>query len=631
MNYEEMLRDYFKYVEYIIEKTQKYRQKSGKPVAFDYDFLELSNYDFNRALFYVNCMQHFKKALFDPTYIFKDNPEMLLTYYLIEGKKLFIDVDEEHFVVANFEVEISSDNLDNDERMKRLYKAVCDNKDLKDQVIHNTINYFIEYADQLLGDNSFNPAKTECINSIYNLLQSEDVSFDDSKYLYENLVCKYSQFKSINYDELIQHKPLFLSIPGFIDNISANGFMDYFSMIYESQDDVQDEFICEIIKNIYDSNKERPDSIHHLNTLIREIDTGKELEGQLISFYPELEEVFGQDDKTLVEAKAIYEGKNIDIANPVDLSKNEFFRDNLDQMIRSYINNGTSNEDISLAILLALAQNLKDSKGLEYNVVVNTSAVDANTLGYYDDDKRVLYINPSYVKPGKENFIKNVSTIIHEVQHAVQYQQLFEGDDYSYNTLAMITDSIVSKTLFSPYYKENYQNIAYEIDARSSQLFETLKFIDEYCPEMRETFKENFLYNLTDTRVRKDYYFYKTSLQMFLEKEESAGAVRKAYIEGEDKTKEEKEYTLREIEKYKKMFLKFPVFEYDEEEYVFKLKSEKEIEEIKKHYEEVHDEVGLDLVNNVLYDIKLAKFLEGKVYNSLDEAVEKVREGFGGK
>ena len=212
---------------------------------------------------------------------------------------------------------------------------------------------------------------------------------------------------------------------------------------------------------------------------------------------------------------------------------------------------------------------------------------------------------------------------------------MFESDDYSYANLCMIIDSLLSERLFSSYNADNYDTISSEINARSAQLFETLKFIDEFCPEMKESFKEQFSYNMTDTRVRKESFgslsYYTTCMHIFLIEEEIRGETRKEYIENPDLTDMEKERYFEEIAKYKRLFSKFPVLEYDETEYRFKLKSEEELIKLKEKYEKENDAVGLDLVNNVLYDNRIEQFLGERDFIDIDDAVTQVREGLGGK
>ena len=57
----------------------------------------------------------------------------------------------------------------------------------------------------------------------------------------------------------------------------------------------------------------------------------------------------------------------------------------------------------------------------------------------------------------------------------------------------------------------------------------------------------------------------------------------------------------------------------------------KEINAIRKQYEEAHDEVGMDLIDNVLYDIRLARYFDDNRLVSFDAAVEKSKERYGGK
>ena len=631
MNNEEITKQVLEYLKYLGGKIKNYNATNGKNPTVDFDFLELSDYDFNKIMLYTSFLKFVRNNMFDPTAFFKDKPEMLMTYYLIEGKNLFSNVGEEAFVVINAGLSPEAMKMGLDERMKRLYKVVSENKDLKDKVISNVISYYTEYGDYLLSNYNNPSFQSECVNSVYKLIQLEGVSLEDAKKIYEKLISKYDLFKSINYDNLVEERPDFLLIPGIIDMISSDGLIDSISSIFGDNEETTDEEIYIKLKEIYEANKDRPGSIHHFIKLIREIDH----DGEFVSFlstHPEFKELFDQyNNGALNEAKAIYEGKDVEIANSMDLSKEPFFKDNLDQMIKSYLNNGASNGDLSLAILIAYAEKLKKSKDLEFEVVVNTNNVQANTLGYYDDESKVLYLNPSYVQEGKLNFVNNLSTIFHEVQHALQFQKIFDSDDYSYTNLSMIVDNINSKDLISSYYRDNYVNIAYEIDARSAQLYETLKFIDEYCPEMRELFKNNFKSNLTDSKVRKNWFSYTSGLQLFLDDEQINGDIRKKCFEGDKSDEDMKQYYLEEIESLKRRLLKFPVFEYDEEEYRFKLKSEEELTKLKEKYEIEQDEVGLDLINNVLYDIELGKFLEGKEFTSLGDAVAKAREGMGGK
>lgn len=644
MELKEFASEFSDYVTKIVNKIKKYNEDNNKLPTIDYDFLELSNFDFNKKVLFISCLKATKKKIFDPIIIFKDNPELLLTYYLVEGKNLFNDLDKETFSVVNGGVSLDftkvDENLKNTERMYKLHKVVNENKELKDKVIQNTIKYFEEYHNILLSE-VYQNGDSECINSIRKLLMSKDVKFEDLKRLYENVVRDNPAFVSMDYDGLLLEKPEIALIPGYIENISTAGLLDYIGLYYNEDADItlEEIFNQAKLKEILEVNKDRTKSVFHFLMMIKEIDNGASYDDgeesieEILSKDPEFKKAFEMfEEQTYTEAKRIYDGFDVEILNAIDLSRNSFFKNNLDKIIESYLNNNATNKDVCLAIILAFAENLRDSEGLDFDVVVNTKIVNNNTLGYYNDEDRILYINPTYINEGNLSFVNNISTIFHEVEHAIEFQKVFESDDYSYINLSMILDSILAQEMFSPYYSANYNNISYEIDARSAQYFKTLKFIDKFCPEVKEEFKKTFLYNLKNEKIRKtNIGYYSTALQLFLEDEEVMGSIRKEKLEDDKISEDTKDYYQKEIDKYKRYFSKFPVLEYDEKEYRFKLKSEEELNRLKEQYEKNNDPVGLDLVNNVIYDIKLAEFLDGKFLSSIDEAKEQVKEGLGGK
>ena len=130
-----------------------------------------------------------------------------------------------------------------------------------------------------------------------------------------------------------------------------------------------------------------------------------------------------------------------------------------------------------LAIQLYAAKELKKNN---VNVVVDVFAIDSKMkdLGNYNGTKIELFINSN-----NNDVVEMVNTIVHEVEHVIQYKNIEEGRiDKDSDIDIYSKDKILRELLGDNYYYTNYGNISFEFDAafksyiKTAQLF---NLIDE--------------------------------------------------------------------------------------------------------------------------------------------------------
>ena len=110
MSHEELVKEFSEYVRRIINKVKTYYNEHQALPVVDYDFMELSNYDSNKALLFMTLFKQVKTdGLVNPNVIYKDDPEMLLTYYYLDGRNTVTALDKDTFLLVNCGMTIDDD------------------------------------------------------------------------------------------------------------------------------------------------------------------------------------------------------------------------------------------------------------------------------------------------------------------------------------------------------------------------------------------------------------------------------------------------------------------------------------------------------------------------------------------
>ena len=96
------------------------------------------------------------------------------------------------------------------------------------------------------------------------------------------------------------------------------------------------------------------------------------------------------------------------------------------------------------------------------------------------------------LRNGKIDIIR---TIFHELEH-VKQNYMLEHNDISYRTYLTLMDEIVSYKIGNNYYKDNYEYIFTELDARMKAEFDLYDYLSEYCPKILDNEFDNIIDNV---------------------------------------------------------------------------------------------------------------------------------------
>lgn len=106
-----------------------------------------------------------------------------------------------------------------------------------------------------------------------------------------------------------------------------------------------------------------------------------------------------------------------------------------------------------------------------------------------------IYLKRENVLNLRNGKIDIIRTIMHEVEH-VRQTYLLENNDISYKTYLTLMDEIVSYKVGKKFYKENYEYIFTEIDARAKAEFKLFDYLSKYCPKILNKELDNILENI---------------------------------------------------------------------------------------------------------------------------------------
>ena len=149
----------------------------------------------------------------------------------------------------------------------------------------------------------------------------------------------------------------------------------------------------------------------------------------------------------------------------------------------------------AMPLLVALIEKLKKENGLDFELKFTREELDNNNGGSYNNRKNVMYVN-QYALLGNNNtkggLALAVDIIFHEVTHAIQVKELKETKTLSYDNLIMAIDLCVVDLGGSAYYRNNYSQISYEIDAREKAYVQTMNLFKPY-PDIQALYKETYI------------------------------------------------------------------------------------------------------------------------------------------
>ncbi len=160
------------------------------------------------------------------------------------------------------------------------------------------------------------------------------------------------------------------------------------------------------------------------------------------------------------------------------------------------LSNTAFSPHIIIRLLIKYIEQIREKYDLNFVVVVNSPSVNEDVLGSYSHPN-TLFINTSLIEWTQEGILRAISTINHEIVHALQFQKEFiEKEDY--NTLIKIVDNAIDRDD----YKLNYSHISFENDANARAYVETVRFVTQNCPELIGIVQENLVGDLNNLRER---------------------------------------------------------------------------------------------------------------------------------
>ena len=168
-----------------------------------------------------------------------------------------------------------------------------------------------------------------------------------------------------------------------------------------------------------------------------------------------------------------------------------------EELGRQLIINKKFNSVVIARLLISYVEHLKEKYGLELEIRATSNGGYDNTLGFYMPHSRILFINFSLIEYTKAGILKAISTINHEVVHALQEQKEHK-EKADYDTLIQIIDNQLERNC----YELNYAHISFENDANARAYVETVRFVTQNCPELIGIVQENLVGDLNNLRER---------------------------------------------------------------------------------------------------------------------------------
>ena len=168
-----------------------------------------------------------------------------------------------------------------------------------------------------------------------------------------------------------------------------------------------------------------------------------------------------------------------------------------EELGRQLINNKELNPVVITRLLISYVEHLKEKYGLEFEVRATSDGGYDNTFGFYMPSSKILFINFSLLEYTQAGILKAISTINHEVIHALQ-EQKEQKEKEDYDILVQIIDSQLERGA----YELNYAHISFENDANARAYVETMRFVTKNCPELMMLVQEKFVRDLNSLRER---------------------------------------------------------------------------------------------------------------------------------
>lgn len=190
------------------------------------------------------------------------------------------------------------------------------------------------------------------------------------------------------------------------------------------------------------------------------------------------------------------------------------------QIIKSYATNKSSkiSKESIKASLISIAQNELYKNNIYDITVFFGYREEEKNKAFYSKNAKAICINKKSFDIVLESY-NNLSAIyellniiFHEVEHAIQFNNIEDNEEISFNKILFIKESIL-KEKESTFYQDNYKNIFMEIYARIAGIISTCNYIKNVInidykkdDKVRENL-ENELKRLNDGMTKKTKEF----------------------------------------------------------------------------------------------------------------------------
>ena len=446
------------------------------------------------------------------------------------------------------------------------------------------------------------PPRSMIINEIFSYDFIDKEVLND---IYNNVLQKNQFLSSFDYSYIINNNVnVLISVKGLFRKCNS----EFFEMITNPEmNEAVYFYLKEVLKSIVETNKDDKEGlIWFFKELSNNLSRNNKLKAYLEKF-DLYQEYANYNSNELFESSLsiLLNGESeIDEIVKYDLGKYEGFKNKYDELLDKYIKSEDRKykETLIIPLIVGLVERLKEKYNLNFKTVFTTTLLNTNTLGSFNKEDNVLYVNPLLF----ENFndmnyalVSTVNTVFHEVRHARQYQEIYVSHELNFDNLIMSIDSILSEIDAAGYYQTNYQHISYERDARECAYVDTMTFFKNY-KDMQEKMECEQVnkYRLSDY-IRKqelvgmETYFgiidiFVNNLNIYLESLNTHKYIQKEFLDS--------------LNKYPMIF---EFFELDYDNLKIKPKSEEYFKRKIKEIEKIGNE---QIREEQLYSIKAFQF-----------------------
>ena len=415
---------------------------------------------------------------------------------------------------------------------------------------------------EVIFNNDDNDFKSKIIDSLF---LNDYLTLDELNYIFSEIVLKNKLLRNYDFTTVIEERPQYLVVIKGLYRKICRETMDFiFSNIDEDDYEDYDGLLRDIIR----LNK---DDVEGLKWFFREVDK-RIIKNPAFYQYMQKQEYYRMFNEVDIERvynnnliRFLNNNSNIDESVIETIGTYKGFLDYFDDLLDLFINSKDDNykSKLMIPLIVSLIEKQKRKYNLDFTVVFSSTVLNDATLGFYNREKNIMYINPNMFKLIDNldvAFVHAVDTVYHETRHANQYKEVETSNEFDFNNLIIAMDYYLTSN-DSTYYLPNYEHLSFERDARDVAYVDTMSFFAGY-PDIQKLVKKHREgdYHLSDY-IRKEKFFgmdnYYGLVYLFMDHVVSALKVAK-------EKPELREYVLEKINKYPVIF-KF--FEIDFEKY----------------------------------------------------------------